>query len=455
MNTENKLFMVVGGGRSGIAAASFLSGKKAKVLLTDTKSLEDIKKEGYGIESVIGMPGVQTIFGRQPSEEEVSQCDCLILSPGAPPDIPPCKLAQKHNIEILSEIEFANSYYKGSIIAITGTNGKTTTTTLVGDLFRDTGRETYVGGNIGDPFINYADVAGEDSIIALEISSFQLSMTKYLRPKVAIITNITPDHLDRHKTMENYIDAKANVFVNMCADDTVILNYDDPLVRDLKKRVACNCLFFTLTGDETKNAFLQDDRIILNMGGEKLELISRNKLRLLGLHNVANVMCASLAAYHCGIPIDSIRKTLKEFRSVEHRLEFVAEKKGVTYINDSKGTNPDASMIALKAIDKPIVLIMGGYDKKSDFTEMFELIQKKVKHIVVLGQTKKQIIETAEKCGYDALTAVDDYNQAVEVCATIAKSGDCVLLSPACASWGMFENYEQRGKLFKELVQGL
>ena len=269
MNTENKLFMVVGGGRSGIAAASFLSGKKAKVLLTDTKPLEDIKKEGCGIESVIGMSGVQTIFGRQPSEEEVRQCDCLILSPGAPPDIPPCKLAQKHNIEILSEIEFANSFYKGSIIAITGTNGKTTTTTLVGDLFRESGQETYVGGNIGDPFSNYADSAGEDSVIALEISSFQLSMTKYLRPKIAIITNITPDHLDRHKTMENYIDAKAMVFVNMRADDTVILNYDDPLVRDLKKRVSCNCLFFTLTNDETKNAFLQDDKIILNINEKK------------------------------------------------------------------------------------------------------------------------------------------------------------------------------------------
>ncbi|MFA0815648.1 MAG: UDP-N-acetylmuramoyl-L-alanine--D-glutamate ligase [Anaerofustis sp.] len=455
MEVANKTFMIVGAGRSGIAAARFLAGKQARMILTDTKTYEELAEEGYGIESAVNLMGVRTVFGRQPTEEEVAECDCLILSPGAPPDIPPCKLAEKHKIEVWSEIEFANSFYRGSVVAITGTNGKTTTTTLTGELFRDAGYETYVGGNIGDPFINYAERAGKDSVIALEISSFQLSMTKNLRPKIAVITNITPDHLDRHKTMECYIDAKAKIFANMRGSDTAILNYDDPLVRDLKKRIQCDCFFFTLKDDPTKQAFLSGDKIMLNIGGNTVTLIARQELNLLGDHNIANVMCASLAAYHYGVSLDSIRRTLRVFRPVEHRLEYVAEVNGVTYINDSKGTNPDASMIALKAMDRPVVLIMGGYDKHSDFTEMFDLIKTKVKHIVVLGQTKDLILQTAAACGYDAITAVENYSQAVEVCAKKAVSGDCVLLSPACASWGMFENYEQRGELFKELVRNL
>lgn len=455
METEGKTFFIIGGGRSGIAAAVFLSSKGSTVILTDTKTLDELQKEGYGIENVIGLLGVETIFGRQPTEQEVMRCSGLILSPGAPPDIPPCRLAKKHGIEVMSEIEFANSFYRGSVVAITGTNGKTTTTTLTGELFRDGGLETYVGGNIGDPFINYAETAGKDSVMVLEISSFQLSMAKDLRPKTAVITNITPDHLDRHKTMENYIDAKANVFMNMRGDDLVILNYDDPLVRTLADRVKCKCIYFTLTGDKSKQAYLKNDHIMLNVDGQIIDLIARNDLNLIGDHNLANVMCAALAAMHHGITPESIRKTLKNFHPVEHRLEFVAVKNGVTYINDSKGTNPDASMIAIKAVKQPIVLIMGGYDKHSDFTEMFDLIKQKVKHLVVLGQTKQKIVDTAKACQYSSITEVDDYMQAVEACARVAEQGDCVLLSPACASWGMFENYEQRGELFKQLVRKL
>lgn len=455
MEAENKKFIIIGGGRSGIAAAVFLSNKNADVLLCDTKTYEALVKEGYGIEKAVNLKGVKTVFGRQPSREEIADRNYLILSPGASPDIPPCVTARECGVEIYSEIEFANEFYKGSIIAITGTNGKTTTTTLTGELFKDSGYETYVGGNIGDPFINYADTASEKSVFVLEISSFQLSLNNKLKPKIAVITNITPDHLDRHKTMENYIDTKARVFENMGQNDTVILNYDDMIVRGLAQRAKCNTVFFTLSENDKMGAYLKGDDIIINVGGKKDFLINTNELNLIGRHNAANVMCASLAAYIYGADINSIRQTLKRFQPVEHRMEFVAVKYGVTYINDSKGTNPDASITAIDAIDHPQILIMGGYDKHSSFDEIFEKITQKVKHIIVLGETKDKIIQAAEKCGYKNITVVKDYEQAVQCCREIAREGDYVLLSPACASWDMFENYEVRGRVFKSLVHKL
>ncbi len=455
MEVANKKFMIIGGGRSGIATAVFLSRKNSSAVLTDTKTVEALIKEGYGIEKTLHLNGIETIFGRQPSEKEIRTCDFLILSPGAPPDIYPCVIARENGIEILSEIEFANSFYKGSVVAITGTNGKTTTTTLTGELFKDAGYPTCVGGNIGDPYINYAESASRDSVMVLEISSFQLSLDKNLRPKIAVITNITPDHLDRHKTMDNYIAAKANIFANMRGDDTVILNYDDEIVRSLSDSVQCKFVYFTLTENENAAAYLKGDDIIININGSKEILINRSQLHLIGKHNAANVMCASLSALLYGADIESVRKTLREFKPVEHRMEFVAVKNGVTYINDSKGTNPDASITAIEAVEHPMILIMGGYDKHSSFDEMFAYIKKKVKHIVVLGQTKDKILLSAENCGYQNITVVKDYEQAVESCAQIAVEGDYVVLSPACASWDMFENYEVRGKIFKELVHKL
>jgi UDP-N-acetylmuramoylalanine--D-glutamate ligase len=277
-------------------------------------------------------------------------------------------------------------------------------------------------------------------------------MTRNLHPRTAIITNITPDHLDRHKTFENYIRAKAKVFLNMQGKDHVIINYDDPVVRSLEPEIPCEIDRFTLTDDTSCSAYLQGNMIVLSENGKVERLIDKTELNLLGNHNVANVMAASLAAYLNGVPLDSIRRTLHEFRPVANRLEFVAEKNGIRYINDSKGTNPEASMTALQAIDAPIILIMGGYDKKAAFDDIFTQIQQKVKHVVVLGQTKKKILEAAERCGYRNITAVNDYPEAVAYCTKVAASGDCVLLSPACASWDMFEDYEQRGELFRQLV---
>ena len=279
-------------------------------------------------------------------------------------------------------------------------------------------------------------------------------MCEKMKPKVAVITNITPDHLDRHKTFENYVSAKAEIFKNMTRDDTLILNMDDKVVSSLADRANCNIKYFTLTDNPLADAYFKNNSIIINLD-KSYKLIDKDQLKLIGMHNVANVMCAALAALIMGADIDSVRRSLESFDPVEHRVEFVAEKNGVVYINDSKGTNPDASMTAINAIERPIILIIGGYDKKSSFDEIFELIIKKVKHIVILGATKDKIVSTAIKHGYVNYTVVDDYEQAVNVCAQKAEKGDCVLLSPASASWDMFDSYETRGRVFKELVKKL
>jgi UDP-N-acetylmuramoylalanine--D-glutamate ligase len=279
-------------------------------------------------------------------------------------------------------------------------------------------------------------------------------MCEAMKPKVAVITNITPDHLDRHKTFENYVAAKARVFKNMDADDTLILNMDDETVRALAPLAKCRIKYFTLHDNPSADVYFKGGRIIINNGGPT-DLIGRDEMKLMGMHNVANVMCAGLAAVTMGAGIESVRQTLRDFTPVEHRMEFVAEKRGVMYVNDSKGTNPDASITAIRAIDRPIILIMGGYDKKSSFDEIMDLIAQKVKHVVILGDTKQKIAKTADEHGYKSYTLADDYEQAVAVCGGLAEEGDCVLLSPASASWDMFDNYETRGRLFKELVNKL
>ena len=452
---KNNNFVIIGAGRSGICAAKFIAKEGGTALLCDTKNYDQLLSEGFGIETTVDVPGIITHFGANPEREDIKGAYAMILSPGAPDTIPPCVIAREEGVEIYSEIEFAYSFYKGNVVAITGTNGKTTTTTLTGELFRNGGMETYVGGNIGDPFINYAKDASPESWISLEISSFQLDQTRKLHPKVAVITNITPDHLDRHKTMENYIAAKARVFENMTGDDVVILNYDDPLTRALSEKVKCKYVYFSLK-EEVNGAYLRDGEIIINIDGNTFPLIRPEDMKLLGNHNAANTMCASLAAYICGISVDSIRKTLVDFSPVEHRMEYVATKGGVKYINDSKGTNPEATMVALDAIDGGLVIILGGYDKHSEFDELLGIIKNKdTRAVVVLGATKDKIIQSAHKCGYDRIHEVGNYEEAVKKCAELALPGDYVLLSPACASWDMFDNFETRGKVFKELVRNL
>ena len=455
MLNDNIDILIIGAGRSGVSVAKYLAAAEKNAILTDIKTYKELCKDGYGIEDVAKLKRIKTIFGRQPSPEEVIRCGLVVLSPGVPPDIAPLQTARENGIRVVSEIEFANSLYKGNIIAITGTNGKTTTTTLLGELLKASGFDAYTAGNIGDPFINYVDKS-EESVLALEIGSFQLEETEGLHPKIAIITNITPDHLDRHLTMENYIKAKAKIFKEMDINDFLILNMDDENVRKLGNDAKCNVLYFTVTNDSSADAYLSSNTIILKIDDRQIELVDRKEMRLMGLHNCTNVMCAALAAIKYGAAPEIIAETVKTFEPVEHRVEFVAEKNGIKYINDSKGTNPEATMTAINAIeDGEIVLILGGYDKHSEFDELFELIKNRVRHCVILGETKEKILHAAENAGYTEMTMVDDYEHAVKRCAKIAGKGEYVLLSPACASWDMFENYEQRGKYFKELVLSL
>ncbi len=451
MDLGNKHVLIIGAARSGISSAVFLARIGAFVLLNDTKKYDVLMAEGYGIERLQDITNIELILGRQPVNEEILQCDLVILSPGVPPDIPACLYASENGIEVMSEIEFANMLFNGNIIAITGTNGKTTTTYLTGAILKNAGLDADVCGNIGFPFINYVDVSNKDTYAVLEISSFQLSMHKEMKPKIAIITNITPDHLDRHKTMDKYIDAKANIFKLMRGCDTLILNYDDEIVRKLAERARCAVKFFSLK-DETADIYFKDGYICTHSMGK---IIHKSEMRLLGEHNMANAMCAILAAFTCGLSKEDILPTLKNFLPVEHRVELVRELNGVKYINDSKGTNPDASITAINAMEQPVILIMGGYDKHSDFTEIMQLIKQRVKKIIVMGATKEQIIRSAIEADYENFTQTDSLKEAVEIAHGIAENGDCVLLSPACASWDMFENFEQRGELFKQYVNSL
>ncbi len=450
LNNKNK-FLVIGAARSGIAVARFLSSKGKYVVLSDNKEYEKLCSEGYGIETLEGDCNVQFLLGCSPDDKTVLESDCVILSPGVPPDVHSCVLARENGIDVISEVEFANKFYKGNIIAITGTNGKTTTTHLTQQLLSACGEDAFTCGNIGLPFIDYVECASLDSFAVLEISSFQLSMCVDMMPRIAVITNITPDHLDRHKSMENYIAAKANVFKNMQKNGLLILNYDDEIVRNLAIKAQCRVKFFSLNNKDV-DAYMDGNTICLKNTGK---IIDVSDMQILGPHNAANAMCGLLCAEELGCDMTIAGDSLKLFKPVEHRVEFVRELEGVKYINDSKGTNPDATMTAVRAFECPLIMILGGYDKKSSFDELFKLLKGKTKHIFVLGQTAEKIIDTAQRFGMNNYTKVDSLEEAVAKSRDMAENGDCVLLSPACASWGMFDDYEQRGCLFKEYVNKL
>ena len=445
-------YLVIGAARSGIACARFLAQRGKRVTLSDSKTLEKLlSEEDYGLGEIKDDNRISFIFGRNPSDEEVRSSGLVILSPGVPPDIRPCTVADDAGIKVISEVEFAVSFFRGDIVAITGTNGKTTTTYLTCALINAAGRKSFECGNIGFPFIDYADEPA-DSVASLEISSFQLSMLEYMKPRVAVITNITPDHLDRHKTMENYIDAKAAVFRNM-DEGTLILNMDDETVRNLASRARCTVKYFSLVRKDTE-AYLDDEGYICLKGPGRI--LPASELKILGPHNIANAMCALLCAAEYTDDFTDVAKALREFSPVEHRVEFVRELDGVRYINDSKGTNPDATITAINSFDCPLLMILGGYDKKSDYNEMFDLMEKKnIRHMFVLGVTAEDIIACAEKHGMHNYTRVQSLKEAVTLSRKTAEPGDVVLLSPACASWDMFDNFEQRGRLFKDYVREL
>ena len=455
MIIRNKKVLVIGAAVTGIPTVKQLHKMGAEIILNDFKKAEDIKDTLDQFAEL----DIRFVGGGHPVEL-AEQCDFVVISPGVPTDIELVKKAKALGKEVIGEIELAYRLTSTPIAAITGTNGKTTTTALLGEIMKASGRNTYVTGNIGHAMISEVDNAKPEDIFVLEVSSFQLESTVDFKPQISAILNITLDHLNRHKTMENYIDTKCKVFYNQDKDGYTILNKDDPETAKLGERVKSRLLkskllMFSRKEILEEGAFVEDGSIVIVLDNKKSTIVHIDEIYIPGNHNVENALAASLMAYCAGVAPEVIAGVLKEFKGVEHRIEFVMDRKGVYYYNDSKGTNPDASIKAIEAMRRPIVLIAGGMDKGSEFDEFVEAFGKKVKELVLFGETAEKLEQTARKHHFRHIHRVHNLEEAVKKCHHLAKKGDCVLLSPACASWDMFKNFEERGNMFKEYVEKL
>jgi len=447
MEVKGKKVLIMGAARSGIAASKFLHAHGAHVVLTDIKSgetLRDVDKEVKGL-------GIETLWGEQPDVKKMAP-DFIIVSPGIPLNIPPLIEAVKLGIPVLSELELAYRFTKAPFIAVTGTNGKTTTTALVGRLFLDKGKNVVVGGNIGLPLITHVENLTKDDLIVAEVSSFQLESIIDFKPRVAIILNITPDHLDRHGTMEAYRAIKARIFKNQQEEDILILNFDDPLVKELAIGAKSHVIFFSRKNKLEEGVYLENSRLVINIGEGPVPICEPGEINIKGSHNLENAMAAVAAGYMLGLEPEDLKKTLMSFPGVPHRLEVVAEIRGVKFINDSKGTNSDASIKALEAFQEPLILIAGGRNKGSDFRDFAAKIKEKVSKLILVGEAAGEIKKAVTEVGFHNFYEAADYPEAVAKAFALAKEGDVVLLSPACASFDMFNNFEERGNVFKELV---
>ncbi len=444
----DKKVLVFGSGISGISACRLLLEVGRETILYDgnTSLSADALKEQIS-------PKLEVILGELPVEV-MQTLDLVVMSPGVPTDLPIVNQMREMNIPIWGEVELAYTYGKGDVLAITGTNGKTTTTALLGEIMKNYKENVFVVGNIGNPYTSEALHMEEKSVAVIEVSSFQLETIHDFKPCVSAILNITPDHLNRHHTMENYIRTKENIVKNQTEEDTCVLNYEDEVLRKFGESAKSRVLYFSNGHKLEKGIYLEDGNIIYKEK-EPVVICNVNELKLLGTHNYENVMAATAMAIAYGVPLDVIRRTIREFSGVEHRIEFVCEKAGVAYYNDSKGTNPDAAIKAVQAMNRPTLLIGGGYDKNSEYDEWIGAFDGKVKYLVLIGQTREKIAQTARKLGYENIIMAESLKEAVEVCTKLADPGDAVLLSPACASWGMFKNYEERGDEFKKYVNAL
>ena len=449
MEYNGKKTLVCGMARSGIAAAKLLNRLGARVTLQDMKKREEISADVLALEG----QGIVLYTGANPDEIACAQ-DLIVLSPGIPCDLPFIAAAENAGIEVISEVELAYRLTPCPITAITGTNGKTTTTTLTGEIMKTAYSGTAVVGNIGVPYSEEVERLTEKDWVVAEISSFQMEKAKEFHPHISAVLNITPDHLNRHKTMDVYIAMKERVFAKQTAEDFCILNHGDETCRKMADKTAAKVFFFDSSETLAEGIYLDGDAIEVRWGAINETLIHVDELQILGVHNYENVMAAAAMGICAGIALDTIRTVLKGFAGVAHRIEYVATVDGVDYYNDSKGTNVDASIRAVLAMKKPIVLIGGGYDKGSSFDEWTKLFPGRVKHLVLIGVTAPKVRASAEKFGFTAISDCETFAEAVDLCREKAEDGDCVLLSPACASWSMFDNYEQRGDMFKEQVRG-
>ena len=451
MELQGKRVLVFGTGKSGIGAADLLGAVGALPILYDGNEKTD--KEAV-LHKTEGNYPLEIYTGTLP-EEVQKQLELVVLSPGVPTDLPLVKRFYEQGLPVWGEVELAYRTGKGEVLAITGTNGKTTTTALLGKIMADARESVYVVGNIGTPYTSMSLKMQEDTVTVAEISSFQLETIENFAPKVSAILNITEDHLNRQHTMEEYIRVKELIVKNQTAKDTCVLNYEDEVLREFGRNLVPKTLYFSSVRKLEQGIYLDGDQIVLKTEQEEIPVVKTGELKLLGQHNFENVMAAVAMAYSAGVPMESIRKSICAFTAVEHRIEYVTEKNGVVYYNDSKGTNPDAAIKGIQAMNRPTYLIGGGYDKESSYDEWIQSFDGKVRSLVLIGQTKEKIKAAAERLGFFDVVLCEDLKEAVTWCAGMARPGEAVLLSPACASWGQFDNYEQRGDRFKEYVMEL
>ena len=453
MDLQDKRVLVVGTGISGIAAAELLFANHIAFDIFDGN--EKLEEEDVRAKSE-ALKECPVILGTLPAEC-MDNYSYVILSPGVPTDLPMVDALRAGGAKIWGEIELAYAFSKGDVLAITGTNGKTTTTALTGAIMRNYAADVQVVGNIGIPYTRMAPEMTDETVTVAEISSFQLETVEHFAPKVSAILNITPDHLNRHHTMENYIAAKERITEGQQADQVCVLNYEDAVLRafgeELKKKM--HVLYFSSARELADGLYLKGEEIYTAKEGCARLVCNVNELNLLGKHNYENVMAATGIALSYGVPLEKIKEVLVRFTAVEHRIEYVTEVDGVRYYNDSKGTNPDAAIQGIRAMNRPTCLIGGGYDKQSEYDEWIAAFDGKVKKLVLIGATAQKIADTCERMGFTDYVFADSLQEAVDICHETAVSGDAVLLSPACASWGMFDNYEQRGCMFKDMVRKL
>jgi len=448
MDVKDKRVLVVGLGKSGVASALFLKKRGARVTVSDTKSPDQLRDEiplllDHGIAVETGGHGERTFRGQ----------DLIVVSPGVPVDAPPLVQARAAGEPVIGEIELAAQNLSGPIVAITGSNGKTTTTTLAGEILAAGGFQVSVGGNIGTPAISLAERATSETIVVLEVSSFQLETIQTFRPKVAVILNVTPDHLDRHRTFQTYVDAKARIFENQLSSDFAVLNEDDPTCHALADRTRAQVFWFSRKREVQRGAYVRDERIFFRDGQSQREVMLVSEIPLKGAHNVENVLAGVCAGMLMGCDPEKIRQAVRNFKAVEHRLEYVATIKGVDYFNDSKATNVDATIKALESFPKNIHLILGGKDKGSDYTVLNDLLRDRVKRVYTIGAAAEKI-ESHIK-GAAEIVHAETLENAIRRASAVAQPGDIVLLAPACASFDQFQSYNHRGRVFKEVVQSL
>ena len=451
MNLNKKNVLVVGCGISGIGSTKLLEKVGANPILFDeNKKVDpDAVRERFGEETK-----AEIVIGELPKEMEMG-IDIVVLSPGVPSDTAFADSFRNRNIPVIGEIELAYLCAKGQILAITGTNGKTTTTALCGKIVEEYFTSSFIVGNIGNPYTDAALQMMEETVTVAEISSFQLETIEKFHPKVSAILNITEDHLDRHHTMENYVLTKQNITKNQTAEDICVLNYEDPYTAEFMGKCPAKVVCFSSARKLENGYYLEGENIVYAQNGEEAVLMNIHEMKLLGIHNVENVMAAIAITEGFGIPREHILKVVKQFSAVEHRIEYVTTVNDVDYYNDSKGTNPDAAIKAVQAMNRPTIVIGGGYDKDSKYDEWIESFGDKVRWLILLGQTRERIEQCAKKHGFANVILVDSLEEAVAESYKKANPGEAVLLSPACASWGMFPNYEVRGKMFKEFVHKL